>query len=430
MATGNTNYTPGIQNQPFGLPNANPQGSQYQGDSALTPTPEETNLLRKAIKEVIFDAAPQQFYALRVAMEKTPREVDSDEFEYIENVFGRNPIEAQALAAAVPAVPGTQVTQTITLTAASMAFVTPDLIITYPDGTEGVIKSVNAGANQITVGSISNLGLSAVAAGDVFAFRSTIAADGMDYFSNYSRLATITRYNYVQIFHRAKRWDKWELQKFENTGTTDYVKRDKEEKIKQIRVDFFVSYWNGTRGEYLISNDYAAKSMGGIYPLMVAAGSFNSTTTQAGLQATFETLAFATNYKVEGATRFIYATQQNLYRFSQIYKQPGLRYKPDNKIAKLDLQEIEFGGMKFVLVPCELFREPSCFPSDWSNRIFVLDQETIRPVIMKGIPQLEMGGTLPIGERGTRERFQDWFVEGQLSLEFNNPLGSFWIDVV
>ena len=265
--------------------------------------------------------------------------------------------------------------------------------------------------------------------GDVFAIRSTISADGQDFFSNYERLDTVTRYNYIQFFTRAMRWNRVEMQKYINAGTTNYVAVDKKEKIRQIRTDLFNSYFNGERGEFPISNNYSAKSMGGIYPTMVAAGSLSANPTLAGLQSAFETLAFATNYKKEGGTRFIYGTDEILYEFSKIFKQPGLRYEPNDMVANLNLTMYKMGTMKFVPVPCELFREESCFPSDWKRRLLVVDQETVKPIKMKGLPQFEMGMTLDRGKNGTREMFKDWYVWAQLSIRFHNPLASFWLDV-
>ena len=86
--------------------------------------------------------------------------------------------------------------------------------------------------------------------------------------------------------------------------------------------------------------------------------------------------------------------------------------------------------MNFVPVACDLFREPSCFPAFWQRMILVIDQETITPIKMKGIPQVGGGSTLDKQENGTREGFKDWYVEGQLSLKMNNPLSSFYINVI
>jgi len=421
----NINYIPGQGNAPFGNLNTNPQGSFYGAESEYSPA--ETDLIRKAIYGKIFDAAPAQFNSLKVAFSKDFEDVLSDEHEYKENTFGRSAIVAAGNVGAQAASPGTHQTQTIPLTAPSLQRVTRDLIIIYPDGTHGVITQVSG--NNATVNSLTNAGLPAVATGDTFAIQSTIRADGMDYISNYERLDVVTRYNYVQFFMRAQRWTPIEMQKYINLGTTDYLERDKEQKMKQLRIDIFNSFWNGQRGEYTISNGYVAKAMGGIYPLMVQAGAANPTTTVAGLQSTFEATAFQTNFKTEGGVRFIYGTDEILNEFSKIYKQPGLRYQPDNELANLNLKYIELGTMKFVLVPCELWREESCFTSDWARRVIVLDQETVQPVKMKGFPAMDMGETNDMS-KGEYRDWTDFWVKAQFSIRFNNPPGSFIINIL
>lgn len=418
-------YTPGTGNAPFGDLNTNPQSSQYAQISGYSPA--ESILIAKAIKEAIFDAAPEQYNALKLVFEKEIEDVNNTEHEYLESTFGRSALEATAVVAAQAAVVGVPQTQVIPMTAASVTHITPDLIIVYPDNSKAVIKSI-AGLN-VTVESQTSDGLPAVAIGDIFAIQSTIAADAMDYFSNYERLDTITRYNFIQIFLRACRWGRMELQEYENSGTTNYLIRDKNEKMRQIRTDFFNAFFNGQRGEFRISNNYIAKSMGGIFPSMVAAGSMNANPTLAGLRTTFETLSFKTNFKKEGATRFIYGTDEILYELSKVFKDPGTRYAPNDHIADLNLNEYRLGTMRFVPVVCELFKEQSCFPKDWNRRLLVIDQESIQPVKMKGIPAMEMGSTLDAGANGTRETFKDFWIKGTLSQRFHNPLGSFWIDV-
>lgn len=420
----NTNYEPGIGNAPFGNLNTNPQSSFYGAESEFGVN--EQNLIQKSIRKAIFDAAPAQFNSLKLLYAKSMKEYGNDEFEYLEKTFGRTPLEAATGVAAQAAVAGAHQVQSFDLTAGALQYATEDLIIIYPDGSQGVIATI--AGSTITVNSLTNKGLPAVTIGDSFSIRSTIVADGMDYFSNYSRLETITRYNYVQFFLRAQRWSRVEMQKYLNSGTTDYLTHDKEEKIKQLRIDMFNSYWNGQRGEFQISGGYVAKSMGGIFNTMIDAGSATANPTLAGLQAAFESLAFQTNYKAEGGTRFIYGTDEVLHEFSKIYKLPSLEYAPNDEIAKLRLKKIEIGTMNFVLVPCELWREESCFPKDWQRRIIVLDQESVTPVKMKGIPAMNMGQT-DNKDRGTREAFTDFWCESQLSLEFNNPVGSFYIDL-
>ena len=426
----NTVYTPGVGGTPFGNQNTNSQGANYPNDSAYSP--EELNLIQKEIRYKIFDAAPAQFDALKLIFSKEVKEKNLDEFEYLEKTFGRSPMEAiagtqtSAAAAATPAVPGTFVSHTFNVSSASLLSIAVSDVITYPGGQEGVIADITG--NIVTVRSRTNAGLPGIVVGNVFAIRSTIYADGQTGFDHYSRMDVVTRYNYIQLFLRAQRWGEMERQKYINAGTTDYMDLDKKEKLKQIRIDMFVSCFNGFRGEYTLSGARVAKSMGGIYPTMVAAGSANANPTLGGLAAAFENLAFNTNFKAEGATRYIYGTHAVLHELSKTYKLSSVRLQTGEKKVNLDLNQIELGGSKYVLVPCELFREPSCFPATWARKLLVLDQDTINPVKMKGLPLLQMNQTDDV-TKGTREFFTDWSVRGQMSLEFDNPIGSFWIDV-
>lgn len=428
MPGGQTAYTPAIGGLPFGNMQANPQSSFYKQISAFNPN--ETNLIRKVIMEVIFDSAPEQYNALRIIFEKEAKSVPGEEFEYLEKTFGRSALECDPLgagAAAVAAVPGTIVTQVIPMSALSTQFVGPDATIVYPDNSQAVVQTIVG--NNVTVASHTSDGLSAVAPGDVFAILKYNSYDGTNRLTDYERMNTITRYNFIELFLRARRWGRMELKKFQNLGTTNYLISDQQEKIRQFRTDLFCALFNGERGEIQLFDGGVAKTMGGIFPTMVNAGSMTSNPTIAGLPTAFEALALATNFKKEGQKRFIYGTQAILHELSKVYKSSGTRYTPDNNVAKLGLTEIEFGGMAFVMVPCELFKEPSCFPASWARRLLVLDQETITPVQMTGMPMMNTGGTLDRGENGTREMFKDWYVEGALSLQFNNPAASFYIDV-
>ena len=196
----------------------------------------------------------------------------------------------------------------------------------------------------------------------------------------------------------------------------------------------FATLWNGERAEANVTDPsatgtYKAKTAGGIYPLMVAAGSSNSTgVTASQLKDTFETLAFATNYKADGAVRFIFAVDELLYELSKEWKETGMRYKPNDKIADLNLMEYRIGGMRLVPVSVELFKETSLFPATWEARMFVLDLDTIQPICMKGYQPIEMGQTSPKGVNGSVKDYTEWWIQGMMSLKFNNPLSSFYVD--
>lgn len=421
----NASYSPGAGNSPYGNLPLNPQGSNYAVDSGYTT--EETILIEKAVAEQIFDSTPEQYRALRLVFEKEALQKNLDEFEFLEKTFGRTALEATAGVGAVAAVPGAEVTQVIAMTANSVDHILPNVLIAYPDGTKAIVRSI--AALNVTVASQTSQGLPAVVNGDIFSVIGPVMADGDNAFSHYQRMEFVTRYNYIQLFLRAARWTRLERQKHINAGRTNYMALDMEEKMEQLRLDLFISFFNGTRGEVKLVNGLAAKTMGGIFPSMQAAGSMSANPTLAGLRTAFEKLAFATNHLKEGGTRFIYATDEMLYELSKIFKDPGLRYAPNDSIAKLNLKKYELGTMNFVPVPCELFKDSACFPTSWSRKMLILDQESIHPVRMKGIPMLETGATLDKGANGTREDFKDSYVQGNLSLQFNNPLGSFTLDI-
>lgn len=418
-------YAPGTGNAPFGNLTTNPIGSNYNTDSGYGAT--ESILIQRAIREAIFDSAPEQFKALRLVFEKGMEEYNLDEFTFLEKTFGRTAVESTAIVAGVAAVPGAEVNQVIAMTADSVTRIQPDDVICYPDGTKGIVRTV--AALNVTVYSMTGKALPAVAVGDVFSITSAIAGDGATGFSHYDRMETVERYNYIQLFLRAQRWTKLELLKHENAGTTNYLALNKEEKMNQLRVDLFVSFFNGTRGEFKLASGLPAKAMGGIFPTMQDAGAMAGTPTTASLVSQFTSYAFKTNHKKEGGVRMIYGTDEMLYELSKAWKEPGIRYAPNDRIADLNLTEYKLGTQRFVPVVCELFKEPSCFPASWARKLLILDQETIQPVKMKGLAAFDSGSTLSKGNNGTREGFKDWYVEANLSLRFNNPLGSFTLDV-
>ena len=113
----------------------------------------------------------------------------------------------------------------------------------------------------------------------------------------------------------------------------------------------------------------------------------------------------------------------------KLWKEDGIYYSPNDKIADLNLMQYNIGDMKFVKVPMQVFQESSMFPISWANRIIVLDMDTIQPVCMRGYLPIEMGETPDKATGGAREDYKEWWMQACLSLMFNNPLSSFYIDI-
>lgn len=411
MANGASVFTPTVpaSNQ-FSNTDLNAMGSNYAAQFGHS----VTDLIARQIRYEIYDAAPRGYFDdLKILNMKPPSKKNSDEFFYNEKVFGRNSIIALGTATA-----GTQ--QTITVTPASITITSVDMIITYPNNTKGTIIAVDSALNTITVRAMSGGTLPAVAANDVFAQLSTVAADGENKISTYMRLNLVERTNLVQLFARATRFGKVELFKYRNGGTTDYLANNKQEVLNQFRIDFSNCYWNGLAGEVTTADGSKAKTMGGLIPGMIAAGSPQVATTIANVAAGFEDLVLSTEYKEVGATRFLYATPRRLNDIQNAYKRNLTRYTPQDKRADLTLDSIRLGASEIVLVPVKRFEEPSCFPASFANSYFLIDQESVTPCEMWGE---EMGETPDISSNMNLNTFKDFFVYGNKSVEHANPLG-------
>ena len=400
----------------------NPIGSEYADAFSKN----ETILIKRAIQEAIFDATPAKYKVLKLLFDQPVKYVGNDEFTYLEKTFGRVALKASAGVVAGP-------TQVLPLTAGGAGNVTINKIIVYPNNRKGIVSAVDVAADEITVKTFNGQAdLPEVFQDDVFAIGGTVIADGMNFLAHYDRMKKIEKFNFVQLMHRDKRWTRMEMQKFQNLGTTNYYDLDKKEQMELLLQDMFAAFWNGERGEVDLAipgnagDVYKAKTMGGIYPTMVAAGSaVADAVTKVTLQPAFEKYVFETDYKAEGSVRYIFAQNALLYQLSKVFKEPGIRYTPNDKVADLNLMEYRFGDMRFVPVATELFKEPSMFPTSWSKRIFILDKDAIQPVCMTGYMPIEMGQTAPKGQNGSLNDFTEWWIQGMLSLQFNNPLGSF-----
>lgn len=410
MAIGENVFTPTVpaSNQ-FSNTDLNALGSNY----AALYGHATTDLIARQIRYAIYDAAPKMYYDdLKILKAKPAKQKNSDEFFYQEKVFGRNSIIATANVAA-------GITQIIPVTPTSTTITSVDMLITYPNNAKGTVTKVDTTLSQITVQAMTGSTLPAVLANDVFAQLSTVAADGENKISTYMRLNTVERTNYIQLFARATRFGEVELFKYKNAGTTDYLENNRQEILNQFRIDLSNCYWNGLQGEVTLADGSKAKTMGGVVPIMQAAGSPTIATTVANIAPAFEDLVLSTQFESAGYTKFMYATPRRLNDLQNAYKAVLTRYTPDNMLANLKLNSIEMEGTKVVLVPVKRFEEPSCFPASFANMYILLDQESISCAELWGE---RMGETMDRPSNVNLNTYKDFWVDGNMSVEYNNPL--------
>lgn len=404
---------------PFRNADLNPLGQA--GDYAGTYTHATDEKIRRVVREIIYDSTPKQFLDLSIMGLKQPERVDSDEFFYHEVGFGRDPFTTSVLGVEVAA------GATQTLLSATTTTVSVDTMIIYPDNTKANITAIDPGVS-ITVKALGGETLPVLAAGSSyrFALLSPIETDSANSISQYYRVDTTERSNYVQMLIKAVRFGRLEAYKYSNArNTQNFMDIIKQKMLFQFRVDLANLYWNGQKGEVTLASGAKAKSMGGIFPSMVAAGSPNDDVTLVNAPDALEDLILDTEFGAYGDTRFLYMAPRVKHYLAQEYKRDLTRYTVGDKTAMLQLDAIEIGSTKVVFVPVKRFEEPSCFPVEFASKMILLDQESITPAFI--FPE-EMGQT---GDRsrGFYNNYIDDWISVTASIYFNNPLGGGWLDI-
>jgi hypothetical protein len=400
----------------FANQNYNSVGSEYANlyghDISL--------LVQKLTNRAIFDAAPQQFMDLKL-MNMVPAEtVNSDEFFFQEMGYQREPLQVTAVSATV-SYPTTQ-----TINVASVDNISTNTIISYPNGQKGSVVAVDTSLLTITVSPYNGDTLPAVAIGDVLANVSTVDHDGSEGFAQYFRASTIERVNYVQLFNKAIRYSEVELHKLKNMGTTaNFLEMERNAMFNQHRIDISNALWVGQKGEVVTANGTPAKTTGGVYTSMVEAGSPNAVATSATLVDAFEDMVLSSEFGDYGQARMAYMTPRIHRLLSLAYKESLTRYAPNDEIALLNLQEVNLGSSRIVLVPYKRFEDAASYPGSFANKIVILDMKNIKRVQLWGE---RSGDTLKL-EDGVPKRYGDVWVDCNMGVKFNNPLACAYLDV-
>lgn len=405
-----------LPNEQFKNVNLNSVGSQYAQDF----NHDISLLVEKVTNEMIFDASPQQFFDLKLLNMKPFVQCNSDEFFFKEMGYQRDPLTATGGASAV-VYPTTQ-----TFSLSSVDGVAPNMVITYPNNQKGTVINVNTSSNEITVSPYTNGTLPAVVASYSFSLHSSVEADGADGWANYFRAQTIERHNYIQLFNKAIRYGEVELFKLKNAGVTrNFLAMEKMAMFRQFRIDISNAFWNGDKAEGTVESGDKAKLTGGIWPGMVAAGSPNALTPLATLPDAFEDVVLGSEFGEYGQVRFCFGSNKAILAISKQYKDEKTRYKPNDMIAQLNLDEIRLGSSRIVFVPYDRLRDRASFPAGFENRLFILDMRNINLRQMWG----ERSGETLDRVQGIPKRYKELWVDANMGVEFNNPLGCGWVDI-
>jgi hypothetical protein len=376
------------------------------------------NLIKQAIHSIIYDTAPQQWLDLTVLNQKAALKVPSDEWEFAEMSYGRSPV--------VPS--GTIVggTSAVTITTTDTSMCSLDMIVVFPDDTKGTITTLTADTSIVVTPQLG-VTLPTVYATDTLGLLSPIEADAASTFKTYFREDVTKRYAFIQMIAMSMRFGKMELYKLSNTGWfSNYLTMNRQRFINYYKTSISNIYWNGTQGEATLSGGEKAKTSGGVYQAMLAAGSMTVSATEATIGAAVEDLALSTEYGAYGQERFLYMTPKMHVLLSKYYKDQLTRYTPDNMLANLMLKKLDIGSSAIVFVPMARWNSEASFGALWQRRMLLVDQAAITPLYAL---EEEYGSTLDRVDRGTRENFKDEWITGTFGLQYVNPLSGGIINV-
>jgi len=406
-----------IASEKFSNKNLNSVGSNYGAEYNHA----TSLLVQKEVNKVIFDSMPKQFMDLKLLNMVGFEHVDSDEFHYQEMGDQRLEIVSNETVAGVthPAM------QTFGVT--SLDGVSTNTLIVYPNGQKGNIFEIDSTNSKITVVPFTNSTLPAVTSGDSFANQSPVDHTGSDGFTTYFRATTIERTNFVQFFNMAIRYDEVELYKMQKTGTTsNFLVMETKAMMNHHRTGLANTLWLGEKGEIKTEDGKMAKTTQGVFTAMLEAGSPSAIgVTELTLVDAFESVVMQSEYGDYGDTRFAFLTPELHRLLSKKYKEEFTQYAPDDTFAMLNLKQVNIGSSNIVLIPMARFKQRASFPQAFEKRIIILDIENIKPCNIWG----ERSGVTDALKDGTPKRYSDVYVDCNMGIKFNNPLGCAYVEM-
>lgn len=433
-----------VNGLPHGNERLNAEGSPYLALSPADLDAISTSDLTRVIIQEIFDTHNERtFDSLKHSMmSKTPIMVTDDVFSWDEMPDQRMGITIDdgasapgvTISAAVAAVPGDFVTQTVPVAAATMQYIGLNMGVAFSPTQHAVVTAMPT-ATTITITSLVGEGIPAIIQGAVLTTMGEIVGDHQEGWRNSQRHSKLQRTNFLATFRRAIHYGRKELIKLEENSRNNNLEMDRKNLLRELKYDALVNMWIGRKGTRRLNDGTYAKGMDGIHTQMVQGGATFGATTMANLAASFELNAMNTNFQM-GGVRNVYARQELLTIMSKHYKELHVRFRPEDNKANLDLEVVQVGGSMYRFIPVEAFGDPNYFPG-MANHMYVVDDNSLTPVEHKRLPMFDLGGIMAakradyrgipqnVADNITRRDYSTRDAELNFSLRMIDPKKSF-----
>jgi hypothetical protein len=411
----------------FSIAELNALGSKYASTYGHT----TSDIIKQALDNQIFNAAEKGYLMLALLGRCKSETVPAEEFNWTEENYQRQPIQAAAGVAGVT-YPTTQVIQI-----SSLDHVSKDMLISYPTNEKGLIVNINQATNEITVQPLTGRTLPAVTNGDILNNLASVEADGADGFQQYSRIQFSKDWNYAQMFSSALHYDENEWVTLQRSGNfTNLLSRNYQNMIEQFNTGIENTLINGERGEVKTTSGKMTKLTQGFYPAMLAAGSYNASCTLATLKDAFEDVVLNTEKGAIGDTKYALMTPFMKRELAKAYGRSGgilastgtfTSWNPkDEGMANLNLDMIKgLSASNIVILPYQRLENDASLPASFRNRIMLLDFNMMTKAVFIDV---KTGGSLDRSS-GIPKNYKDYWVTGTLGWKFHDLLRNAYIDV-
>lgn len=374
--------SPVAQNAPRNYYTTNPLGSDFAAAQGLTTTFGLTPSLDSKILQII----PEEFAAFKwFSSTAKMNDMTGKELNWLMAQLPNRPAQVKTITAAVAAGGvGVSVTQTIPIEDISIPALAAGLNIAYPDGTTAVISAVSRtpGAASITVASYYNVGLSAVAVGDLMPLLSNATGDGVyNPYENFYTSDTQRYSNIIEATYEACRYDRAQYAQIMRQEMVPFVDQQRKEMMWRFGAANEARLWLQNYGYGPIpANSFFNNGTGasvthsrGILQSMAADGVVTQNTTAATAaadikQGMMDASLFA------GTKRFLaFGITDNLEAMAVAERSYRTRYAPGDTTVNTDVIEYKYGnGLSVTPVAVDAWKNTSYFGTIMRNKIIVI----------------------------------------------------------
>lgn len=375
------------QAQGFNEANSNPLGSFFPNYNHQTRA-----ILQREVDKIMKRVWPELFVDMTALFQQTPLYKMSDEYEYFENRYDRVGVAVSGSTSSV------FYPTTVTVPVATTDNIFTDMAVSVGGGKMGIVTSINTSGGTITLRPQTNDSIPALSAGDYLSFVTPVEGDGAKTINFRYRLSPTRRHNFIYLVSGMVEYTMLELQKYQNMNyINNFLNEEFENLTLHIRNSMSNMFWQGVKGEFILSDGRSAKMCEGINSFIDNGGVIVNTPVTSFGDAV-EQAALASQYGKTGFTKFLFATPKNLSILQKQFKNlQTYRYTFPDSDANLKLNSYDFGSTKVVTVPFQRFADRTSFPAEYQDYAFLLDFNNIRPVKLTNWEST--GQTAPRGQQ-------------------------------